>query len=381
MSIPPEEPPLSPIARIAARARLRFAKNKAEEAFQKFQQDEGPQAEYQTRAIYGQSELISVENIADDPRFQNFRTSIDLAKLSDLQTSIDLEGLRSPIVVIESGNFGHYYIRAGFRRLQAVRNLGWLEIPAIILPADTPESEEYWANILENSAREKLSTYEIACAAKLMRDKFEVSGATFAKKSGHSPSFIAELLMCADKLPPEVLHSWKRGDRVPFSIYFKLACMNPLEAIKNLRLWMGQHRIDTETTRAEEALRRLQTKRKPPDKLLTVRGIERTQRLLMAIKLSKLSADTKQLCTEVVEYCQGGRKRVNGIVDDHKHVPVQYFAPTENDDLDPDLPLPPVNELDEQRRIAERKFRQDEETFEGSTTHGSDQNDKKPHLR
>jgi ParB/RepB/Spo0J family partition protein len=376
MSITPEDPPLSPIAKIAARARLRFAKNKAEEAFQKFQQDEGPQAEYQTKVIYGQSKLVVVANIADDPRFQNFRTSIDLAKLSDLQTSIDLEGLRSPIVVIESMPPGRFYIRAGFRRLQAVRNLGWEEIPAVVLPADTPESEEYWANILENSAREKLSTYEIACAAKLMRDRFGVASAVFARKSGHSPSFVAELLLCADRLPAEVLHSWKRGDRVPFSIYHKLACMSPLEAIKNLRLWMGQHRINTETTKAEDALQRLQTKRKVTEKLLTVRGIERTQRLLMAIKLSKLTADTKQLCAELVEYCQGGRKRVNGIVDDHKHVPMQYFPLPDNDDLDPNLPLPPVNELAEQRRIAEHKFQQDEIRF-----NGNDQDDEKPHPR
>jgi ParB/RepB/Spo0J family partition protein len=358
MSLPPEDPPLSTSARLVARAKLVLAKKQAELEFRKFQEEEGPQAEYQTTTFYGQSELILVAKIADDPRFHNFRTSVDLAKLSDLQTSIDLEGLRSPIVVIESMPAGRYYPRAGFRRLQAIRNLGWEKIPAIVLPADTPESEEYWTNILENSAREKLSTYEIACAAKLMRDKFGVAGTTFAKKSGHSPDFVSKLLLCADRLPAEVLHSWQRGDRVPFSIYHKLACMSPIEAIKNLRLWMGQHRIDTETSRAEDALRRLQTKRTVPDKLLTVRGIERTQRLLVAIKISRLPPETKRLCTEIVEYCQGGRKRVDKIVDDHKRVPVPDFSPPENDDLDPDLPLPRINELAEQRRILEQTFQQ-----------------------
>ena len=368
-SIPEEPEGISTHKKLVARARLRLAKNKATLAFEQFQKDEGPQAEYQTRTFYSQSELVEVAKISEDPRFQNFRTSVDLARLSDLQTSIDLEGLRSPIVVIESMPPGHYYIRAGFRRLQAIRNLNWEQVPAIVLPADTPESEEYWANILENSAREKLSTYEIACAAKLMRDKFGVAGTVFAKKSGHSPSFIAELLLCADKLPLEVQHSWKRGDRVPFSIYHKLACMSPIEAIKNLRLWMGQHRIDTETTKAEDALRRLQTKRRTPDKLLTVRGIERTQRLLIAIKTSALDLETKRLCTEIVEYCQGCRKRINKIVDDHKQIYIPTLSLPDNDDLDPNLPLPPVNELAERRREMEDKFRQTEKTIEEGPPH------------
>jgi len=199
----------------------------------------------------------------------------------------------------------------------------------------------------------------------MMRDRFGVAGSTFAQKSGHSPDYVLRLLSCIDRLPGEVLHSWKRGDRVPFEIYFKLSCMTPLEAIKNLRLWMGQHRIAPDADRAEEALRKLKIRRASEGKLLTVRGIERTQRLIMAIRVSKLPQDKKDLCQQVVEYCQGGRKRVDGIVGDRDHVPNRELMAPALDDLDLAkgglLPIARSEEMEEHRSKLERDFRELEE--------------------
>lgn len=353
---PDDAPQPSASSTIVSRVRLVLAKKRAELAFEKFQHHSGPQAEYQTQELYGQSTLIEVAKIVDDPNFVNIRATIDPVKLIDLATSIDLEGLRSPIVVVETMPTGRYHVRAGFRRTLAVRRLSWTLIPAHVLPFDTPESEEYWANILENTGREKLTSCELASAAQMMRDKFGIPAASFAQKTCHSPDYVGKLLQCIDRLPPEVLHSWKRGDRVPFEIYHKLSCMTPLEAIKNLRLWMGQHRIDNAGQQAEDALRRLQARKHAPDKLLTVRGVERTQRLLMAIRMSDLSAKTKDLCQAVVEYCQGCRKRIDGIVDDHKRAPIQDLSPPSSDEVDLEnlqLPIPPqtAGNEEEARRL------------------------------
>jgi len=348
---------LSHGARIVARARLVLAKKRAQATFDEYIEENGTQAEFRTSALYAKSDLIPVDRILDDPKFKNFREHVDIARIADLQTSIDLEGLRTPLTLIEAAVPGYYHVRAGFRRLLAVRNLGWTEVPAIVLPADTPESEEYWANIIENTNREKLSAYEIAHAAKMMRDKFHISGTAFAQKTGHSPDYIGKLLACIDRLPPEVLNSWRRGDRVPFEIYWKLSCMTPLEAIKNLRLWMGQHRIESSSSkdleaRAESALAQLQEKRHTPPKLLTVSGIERTQRLMMAIKVSpKLSERERELCKEVVEYCQGCRKRIEGVVDDHKRVRSTEFEPPARPDLDEVELLNALPEMNEKMRL------------------------------
>ena len=353
---PPEE---STLSRLANRARLKIAKRQSETLFEKWKES-GPQAELHTKALYSSSELIEVDRILDDKSFVNFRSSIDPVKLAELQTSIDLEGLRTPITVVATMPPGHYYVRAGFRRTLAVRNLGWKEIPAVVLPADTPRSEEYWTNILENTNREKLSPYEIAAAAKMMRDEFKVTANAFAYKSGHSPSYVAKLLSCIDRLPGEVLHSWRRGDRVPFEIYFKLSCMTPLEAIKNLRLWMGQHRITATERQVEDAFRKLKTRRADSDKLLTVRGIERTQRLIMAIRVSKLPQREKDLCQQIVEYCQGGRKRIDGLVNDRDRVASTELMAPVFDDLDLEnrsmVPLARSQKMEEHRRQLQQTF-------------------------
>jgi ParB/RepB/Spo0J family partition protein len=343
--MPPRAPEDSATSRIVARSKLVLAKRRAASAFERFQRETGPQAEYQTNALYARSRPIDVDKIVDDPDFSNFRTYIDPSTLADLETNIELNGLRVPIVVVEAASPGYFHVRAGFRRTSAVRHLGWKMIPAVVLPSDTPESEEYWTNIVENTSREKLSHYEIACAAKLMRDRFGVTGSNFAQKSGHSPDYVYKLLNCVDRLPAEVLESWRRGDRVPFEIYHKLSCMQPLEAVKNLRLFLGQHRIESPSTLADGALKRLQSKKKYPDKLLTIHGIERTQRLLMAIKISAtLSEREKQLGLAIVEYCQGGRKRISGIVDDRARPRDDHFATAPSDDLylEPAPVSPPV---------------------------------------
>lgn len=355
---PPED---SPSARLVARARLALAKRQSESVFERWRQA-GPQAEQHTKNLYSTSELIEVGRIVEDKDFVNFRANIDPIRLAELQTSIELEGLRTPITVACTMPPGRYYVRAGFRRIAAVRNLGWKEIPAIVLPADTPKSEEYWTNIIENTNREKLSAYEIAAAAKMMRDRFGVSGSAFAKKSGHSPDYVLKLLSCIDRLPGEVLHSWKRGDRVPFEIYFKLSTMTSLEAIKNLRLWMGQHRIVSEATQAEDALRKLKSRKQSTDKLLTVRGIERTQRLIMAIRVSNLPQDKKDLGQQIVEYCQGGRRRIDGIVNDKTNVSNAELAAPVFDDLNEGngnlIPLARSDEMEDHRRNMERLFQE-----------------------
>ena len=355
---PNNNSPTSATSTIVSRVRLVLAKKKAELAFESFQHHAGPQAEYQTQSLYSRSELIEVAKIVDDPNFANFRTTIDPVKLTDLATSIEIEGLRSPIVVVETLPAGHYHVRAGFRRTMAIKRLNWTLVPALVLPYDTPESEEYWTNIIENTGREKLSSYELASAARMMRDKFGVPPSSFAQKTCHSPDYVCKLLQCLDRLPPEVQHSWKRGDRVPFEIYHKLSCMTPLEAMKNLRLWMGQHRIDDVGQQAEDALRRLQSRRRVPDKLLTVHGVERTQRLLVAIRVSNLPPKTKDLCQAIVEYCQGCRKRIDGVVDDYKRAPSQDLSQPPDDELDLEagIPAPPRANDEEELRRLERDF-------------------------
>ncbi len=312
------EAPSNPLV---ARAQVAINKRTTQRRIERSIALHGPQGESSTAASFAETQLIELDHILDDPGFKNFRLTMNPASLDELKTSIDLEGLKVPIVVVEATHPGRFHVRAGFRRTLAVRHLGWKAIPAIVLPLDTPEAEEYWVNIIENTAREKLSTYELANAARMMRDRFGIRPDMFARKSSHSLDYINRLLVCIDHLPPEVLQSWQRGDRVPLDILVKLSTMTPIEAIKNLRLWFGQHRIT-----ADESLARL---KKPgtvkPEKLWTITGLERTQKLMLAIKMSNLDPKTKRLAMDIVEFCQGARKRIDGVVDENHRLPAREF--------------------------------------------------------
>jgi len=140
-----------------------------------------------------------------------------------------------------------------------------------------------------------------------------------------------------DRLPPEVLQSWQRGDRIPLDILVKLSVMNPIEAIKNLRRWLGQHRITADVALAQ--LKKPSATRKP-EKLWTVSGIERTQKLMLAIKISNLDPKTKRLGMDIVEFCQGARNHIPGIVDENQRLPTREFVLP---DPEPDeiIPLAP----------------------------------------
>jgi len=336
---PLEPPPLpSHGSQLLARARVHVAKYRTQKECDKVIKKEGRAGERHS-GLYEYSQPIPVKAILDDPEFKNFRCTIDPVKLTELQNSIDLEGLKIPIIVVAAPFEGYYYVRAGFRRVTAVRNLGWETITAIVLPSDTPQAEEYWINLIENTAREKLTPYELAEAAKLMRDQFKVSPSDFARKVGERPETINQLLLCMDRLPVAIVDEWRAGKKVPVEILAKLATLTTTEAIRNYRLWMGQRRLDI-----SESLKRLQRKPDRSGRLWTVRGLERTQRLHMAIKISKMPASTKELCLALVEYMQGARKHVPGVIGDRapkseqpEETPPQLFE-TEAPDNRTNLP-------------------------------------------
>ena len=223
-------------------ARNRLAKRKAE-----LQQDldvrqHGPQGEKKSAAITQKIMLLPLDQIVAESEFGNIRLDATSEEMSQLIESMRYEGLKVPITVIPaSGNDNLYYIRSGFRRVEAALDLKWQVIPAIILPKNTPEEDEYWINIIENSARQALHTYEIAEAAKTMRDKFGISAKNFALKAGYSESYIYNLLKAIDKLPDLILERWKKKDKIPVEFYIAWSSMLPQEAINSFNINAGLH--------------------------------------------------------------------------------------------------------------------------------------------
>lgn len=218
------------------------------------------------------------------------------------------EGLRVPVIAIPtSPREDCFHLRAGFRRTTAARKLGWKKIPAIVLPPDTPLIEEYWTNILENSARSRLTTYETALAAKTMRDQFGVRGSEFAARAGYSSTYIGNLLRCMDNLPPEILDVWRDRAPIPIDMYVKWSQFTHDEAVKLMLAHCGRSPKSSKEWRPPPEIK----ERYCPPKLASARGQARMQKIRFAVEVAtSLDDRSRTLALAIVDCCSGAREDV-----------------------------------------------------------------------
>lgn len=292
---------------------LRLAKRRRELHQLSAERLYGPQGESMSEAVTKRVELVPLNLIKVDPKFPNIRLEASETELSELMESMKYEGLKQPITVVASPPPERWvYLRAGFRRTTAARRLAWQHIPAIVLPHDTPLIEEYWTNIIENSARQRLSTYEIALSAKTMRDRFGVRPRDFARRAGYSDTYVENLVRCIDKLPEEVVKEWRGRAPIPLDLYVKWSSMRPEEAVKMMLSYCGRHPQVTRgwTPPAETREKYF------PAKMASARGLERMSRLRFAVEVArKLDEPSRKLCLAVVDFCTGARDDVPDVYD------------------------------------------------------------------
>lgn len=265
-------------------------------------------------------QLIELRMIKDDPTFVNTRVHEDALrpelnsnegqKLADLEASMREDGLKVPIEVVEGPRPECYFIRAGFRRRKIAVKLRWQKIPAIVWPADTPQKDEYWINILENATRKQLTSYETAHAAKLMRDKFGITAAEFSRKAGFSEGYISKMLACADRLPELLLEQWKMGAGLSFDEWYHLALMDPEHAVKRFWAITGQRPRDLVNGMVER------TSKKQP--LPPVWMTTRMMKLYEGIEGSELEPRVRDLVLRAIEICMGTRDIIRGVYEPRK---------------------------------------------------------------
>lgn len=100
-----------------------------------------------------------------------------------------------------------YQLIAGFRRMTALRILGWKTVVVQILTVS--DKEAAYLNLIENEDRKQLSTYEIAKSAKAIKDAFKEPSAEIAKRLRKSPSYIHNLILNMEDLDPRIVQAWK----------------------------------------------------------------------------------------------------------------------------------------------------------------------------
>ena len=274
----------------------------------------GPQGESRSRSIADWTHPIPIEKIACETDFSNIRLKPSDSEIDFLAGSMSEEGLKVPITVSE-GPDGTYFLRAGFRRVAAARKLGWTFIPAIVLPMNTSKISEHWTNIIENTARSSLRTYEIANAALIMKRDFGVDPKTFAKKAGYDPTYIARMVRAIENLPQTILNHWRDMGTFPIDWYCNWSNMHHAEALKSFQLEVGQrfHR------RTDPMLPSDHPRPAKRGKVMTATnsGLKRMQRLRFAVIAYTKTMDdaTRQAYLEIIDYCMGIRDTVLDIYD------------------------------------------------------------------
>jgi ParB/RepB/Spo0J family partition protein len=263
-------------------------------------------------------QLIELEHVHDDPDFHNMRLAADTdyegGRLEELKQSMQTSGLKIPIAVIEDETCkGRFFARAGFRRLRCAKELGWKKIPAFVLPMETPVADQYWLNIIENASRKTLTSYELACSAKHMRDEFRVKPADFATRVGMSESYIRTLLQLVDDLPDEILDFWKETGRPSVETLRNMLLLGPYEAVEYFRKLTGQRPGKNLESFPE---RRTSSSASGGKKLVTATGLYRMQRLQIAVETAMhLDDSTRRLCLGIIDFCTGAASKVPGLYD------------------------------------------------------------------
>lgn len=112
------------------------------------------------------------------------RTKFNQDELAELSASIKEHGVIQPLVVSRADQDGRYTLIAGERRLQASRQAGLAEVPAIIREAT--QEEFLLLALIENVQRADLSPLETAEAYKHLVDEFNLTQEQVATQVGKS---------------------------------------------------------------------------------------------------------------------------------------------------------------------------------------------------
>ncbi len=152
------------------------------------------------------SVTLPVRAIVPNP-FQP-RRKFQPQELAELAASIKASGLIQPIVARKSPSGRSYELVAGERRLRAVKQLGWTEIPVQV--RDVDDQTLLILALVENIQREDLSPLEEARGYEILRDKFGITQARIAEAVGRKRSTVANMLRLLG-LPPSVRRLLEEG--------------------------------------------------------------------------------------------------------------------------------------------------------------------------
>lgn len=205
----------------------------------------------------GPHATLPVRSIAPNP-FQP-RKEFRPGELDELAASIESCGLLQPVVVRKTPSGRTYELVAGERRLRAVKQLGWTDVPASVRTVD--DDTLLVLALVENLQREELSPLEEAHGYESLRDTFGFTQEKIAKAVGKNRSTVANMLRLLT-LPPSVRRLLEDGALSMGHARALLAVKDPVRAAEVARRAVAESWSVRET---EEEVRTLAAPAAAPD--------------------------------------------------------------------------------------------------------------------
>lgn len=147
--------------------------------------------------LHEAARMVRIDEITPNP-YQP-RQQFAEAALAELAGSIAEQGLLQPLLVVRATDPAAehpYVLVAGERRLRAARQAGLEAVPCLVRPATDRQMLEW--SLIENIHREDLNPIERAHAYRQYMDRFNLTQAAMAQRTGEARATIANHLRLLD---------------------------------------------------------------------------------------------------------------------------------------------------------------------------------------
>lgn len=250
---------------------------------------------------------------------QNCRKNDDQENFKHLVDSMASQGLLEPVIVIrDSRRENHFILLAGFRRFRAAGELGWTSIRAQIHPP-VSKFDAYLINLCENSARQDISTYELARRCQDLVG-LGLSETELAERLNYSRTYVHNLIRYLD-LPSPILESWEQ--RHPLMTLHCLqrlaAAPMPVEMWETMRTRHARAEGKPILSAQEMLLKQLEEVDNGEDghtpiKRRSQARIRKLIDVLMRTKMPTEPAKVRAMAVGIANYCRGITNTIPGVV-------------------------------------------------------------------
>ncbi len=246
---------------------------------------------------------IPVTDIRPNPHQP--REDFDEMKLQELSDSIKMHGLIQPVTVRSIGN-DKYELISGERRLRATKMAGQPTIPAYIREVDDDDIVAF--ALIENVQREQLNPIEVALGYKRLLEECNYTQDQVAKKLGKNRTTITNMLRLLN-LRPTIQSALKANTITTGHARTLIAVEDPKVQDKLLEKTVEE---DWSVRQIEEAVRKLDQKRKPRNKLLN----EKDQKDVHLMEISNRLRNKYSTRVQIKKKNKGGEIRFEYYSDD-----------------------------------------------------------------